>query len=107
MVEAPFDTHELLAVDLAADLAGVASVTEQSDGWVRFDLAGLACHDVLERLCNADTRGMAKGASTRTSIEHLGCFLVCRGDNEFSMTGPRSSAQSLHHAITTAMISVS
>lgn len=106
MVEAPFDTHETLGVDLAADFAGIASVTEQSDGWVRFDLSGSDVHAVFERLCPVDTRNMDVGGVTRTSIEHLGSFVINRGDDTFSITAPRSSAGSLHHALILAAKSV-
>lgn len=106
MVEAPHDSHENLAAELKAAVGDAGSVTEQTDGWVRFDLEGAASHDVLERLCNADTRAMAAGSATRSRIEHLGCFLVRRGAAHFSILGPRSSARSLHHALVTAARSV-
>ncbi len=103
MIEAPHDSHETLAAQVKAALGDTASVTEQTDGWVRFDLIGPRCHDVLERLCNADSRAMATGAATRTRLEHLGCFLICRvRDSHFSVLGPRSSAGSIHHALVTA-----
>jgi len=38
-VEAPFDTHELIADLLRAALGDAASITEQTDAWVAFDLA--------------------------------------------------------------------
>jgi len=107
MVEAPHDTHEDIAARLKAAVGDAASVTEQTDGWCRFDLDGPRCHDVLERLCNADTRRMAQGHATRTRLEHLGCFLICREkDRCFSVMGPRSSAGSIHHALTVAAASV-
>jgi len=50
---------------------------------------------------------MAQGQVTRTRLEHLGCFLICRTKNShFSVFGPRSSAGSLHHALTVAATSV-
>ncbi|MBK0327819.1 sarcosine oxidase, gamma subunit [Rhodobacteraceae bacterium F11138] len=103
MIEAPHDSHEDLATQIKAALGDTASVTEQTDGWVRFDLTGERCHDVLERLCNADSRSMPPGSATRTQLEHLGCFLIRRPqDSHFSVLGPRSSAGSLHHALETA-----
>lgn len=106
MIEAPHDTHESLAAQIKAALGDTASVTEQTDGWVRFDLQGERCHDVLERLCNADTRTMAPGSVTRTRLEHLGCLLIRRPqDDHFSVLGPRSSARSIHHALMTAATS--
>lgn len=103
MIEAPHESHENLAAQIKNALGEAASVTEQTDGWVRFDLTGAGCHDVLERLCNANTRAMTNGAVTRTRLEHLGCFVVCRVvDTHFSVMGPRSSAGSIHHGLVTA-----
>ena len=105
MIEAPHHTHEDLAAQIKAAVGDAGSVTEQTDGWVRFDLEGAHCPDVLELLCNADTRTMTPGTATRSRIEHLGCHLICRSAAHFSILGPRSSARSLHHALTTAAAS--
>lgn len=102
MIEAPHHSHENLAAQVKEAVQTAGSVTEQTDGWVRFDLVGPRCHDALELLCNADTRGMAANTTTRTRMEHLGCFLICRADGHFSVLGPRSSAGSLHHTLITA-----
>ncbi len=103
LIEAPHDSHENLADLVKAALGDAASVTEQTDGWVRFDLEGAECHAVLELLCNADTRRMKAGDATRTQLEHMACFVACRTqDMRFSVTGARSSAASLHHALVTA-----
>ncbi len=101
-VEAPLAGHELLANTLVINLKQTASVTEQTDGFVRFDLAGAGCSDVFERLCALDTRAMEKGAVARTSLEHSGCFVLCRANDHFSVYGPRSTAGSIHHALVTA-----
>lgn len=101
-VEAPIASHELLADTLVTGLKQTASITEQTDGWVRFDLAGKGCSDVFERLCILDTRTMKKGAVARTSLEHSGCFILCRASAHFSVYGPRSTAASIHHALVTA-----
>ena len=39
-------------------------------------------------------------------IEHLGCYLIKRRQGEVTLYGPRSSAQSLLHALETAATSV-
>lgn len=107
MVEAPFASHEDIATILKAALKSTASVTEQTDGWARFDIHGSAVPDVFERLCNLNIRAMEEGHATRTAIDHLGCIVICRKRAEhLSVLGPRSSAGSLHHAITTAAVSV-
>lgn len=103
MVEAPFATHEDLAVQLKAVTKANASITEQTDGWCRFDLKGDQLADVFERLCMANIRKMQAGDTTRTSIEHLGCFVILRDETHISVLGPRSSAASLHHALVTAI----
>ena len=103
MVEAPLATHEDLSRQIAAQANGAASVTEQTDAWCRFDLKGERLADVFERLCAADLRRFTGGEAVRTTIEHLGCFLICRSHGLVSVIGPRSSAESLHHALLTAL----
>ncbi len=104
MVMAPFASHEDLAARLKARVAGTASVTEQTDGWVCFDLTGPRVEDVMELLCVLDMRAMQAGDAARTVIHHLGCFVIRQRD-EVRLLGPRASAGSLHHAILTAMTS--
>lgn len=98
--EAPFASHEDIARIVKAGLGDTASVTEQTDGWVRFDLEGEAVLDLLERLCPLATRSMKTGAATRSIIEHMGCLVICReAGQRFSLIAPRSYAGSLHHAL--------
>ena len=101
MIEAPFDTHEDIVAYLKPAFGAAASISEQTDAWVRFDLTGPDLHAVFEVLCNLDTRAMRPGDGTRTVIEHLGCYVICRSAG-FTILGPRSSAKSLHHALVTA-----
>lgn len=102
LVEAPFESHELIAGMLSAALGDTASVTEQTDAWVAFDLAARDLSPLLERLCNVDFPAVAEGHATRTMIEHLGCYLVKHGLDAVRLYGPRSSAKSLLHALETA-----
>ena len=103
MIEAPFDTHEDLAARASEAAGDTASVTEQTDGWTRFDLSGARVTDVLERLTALDVHASESGTAQRTTVDHLGCFAVWRADGTVSVIGPRSSAGSLHHALLTAM----
>lgn len=104
LLEAPFVTHELMAHDLAIKLAGLAAITEQNDAFVRFDLAGDLCVDVLERLCAVNSQQMVAGNALHAAIEHMTCFIICRIEgNFFSILGTRSSAKSLHHALINAV----
>ena len=107
MIGAPMDTHEDLADQLKAKLGDAASVTEQSGAWVVFDVTGTGMADMCEILCNIPIRKMAAGDVQRTMIHQLGCFVIRRADAEhIRILGPRASAQSLHHALTTAATSV-
>ncbi|WP_299605547.1 sarcosine oxidase subunit gamma [uncultured Tateyamaria sp.] len=105
MLSADFDTHEDIAVHVKSHFSNTASVTEQTDAWTCFDLMGPRVNAVLELLCNIDLTGFDTGHATRTGIHHLGCFVI-RTDARQSVRiiGPRASAGSLHHAITTAMV---
>lgn len=106
IVGAPFDTHEDLAAQLVHRFGKTASITEQTDAWVTFDLRGDGMEAVMELLCPLNIRAMQTGDATRTSIHHLGCFVLRRDpSNWLRILGPRSSAGSLHHAIHSAMIS--
>lgn len=99
MVEAPFASHEDIRTHLLAAFADTASITEQTDAWVRFDLSGPNLPRLFEKLSNFDLATAPNGAATRTVIEHMGCYLVKRSATLVTVYGARSSAQSLHHAL--------
>lgn len=102
LVEAETDATDL-ASDLAAIFGAAASITDQSDAWVRFDITGRDVPAMLERLSAADTRLMQGGAAVRTPVHHMLCVLVCRDAGiGFTIYGPRASAPSLHHVLTAA-----
>jgi sarcosine oxidase subunit gamma len=103
-VEAPFASHELIADHLVAAFGPAASVTEQTDAWVAFDLAAPDLAPLLERLCNVDFPTAPPGHATRTVIEHLGCYLIKHGPGDARLYGPRSSAGSLVHALEVAAV---
>ncbi|MEP1352532.1 MAG: sarcosine oxidase subunit gamma [Tateyamaria sp.] len=106
LLSASFETHEDIAAQLKSKLGDTASVTEQTDAWCCFDLTGPDVHAVLELLCNIDLTRFETGHATRTSIHHLGCFVICLEKGQsVRIFGPRASAGSLHHAISTAMAS--
>jgi sarcosine oxidase subunit gamma len=104
-VEAPFATHETIADQLVAAFGLTASVTEQTDAWVPFDLAAPDLAPLLERLCNVDYPAAPLGHATRTVIEHLGCYLIKHAAGAARLYGPRSSGKSLLHALEVAAAS--
>lgn len=105
-VEAPFASHEDIADLLVAALGDAASVTEQTDAWVAFDLEAADLAPLLARLCNVDFPAAPEGLATRTVIDHLGCYLIRHGAGRVRLYGPRSSAASLLHALEVAAASV-
>ncbi|MGB7241396.1 MAG: sarcosine oxidase subunit gamma [Sulfitobacter sp.] len=105
MLMAPLPGYEMLAEAAIDAFKSKASITEQTGGWARFDVEGRDTFDLFERLCALPVRKMAPGDANRTRIEHLECFVICTASG-FSVLGPRSSAKSLHHALTTAASSV-
>ncbi|MGV8986942.1 MAG: sarcosine oxidase subunit gamma [Cypionkella sp.] len=106
MVEAPFASHEDIRAELLVLFGDAASITEQTDAWVRFDLAGEGLVRLFERLSNFDLASAPAGSATRTVMEHLGCYLIKRSEVLVTVYAPRSSAGSLHHALVVAAKSV-
>lgn len=107
IVGAPMETHETLADHLAEKFGNSASVTEQSGAWVCFDVRGTQMPNMMELLCPVPIRQMAAGDAHRTQIHQLGCFVIRRENTDHvRILGPRSSAKSLYHALTTAAHSV-
>lgn len=102
MVEAPYGIHPDLAGQIKTTCTDIASVTDQTGAWVRFDLSGENLPQVMERLCTLDMGMMQPGTARRSVIEHLGCYVILRAEKSCTIYGPRSSAQSLHHALVTA-----
>ncbi len=98
-VEAPFASHEDIAARLKAALGDTTSVTEQTDAWVRFDIAAPDLAPLFERLSNLDLARAPVGFASRTVIEHVGTYLVKRAAGEVVLYGPRSSAASLLHVL--------
>lgn len=101
MVEAPYATHEDIVAHLKPIFGEAASITEQTDAWVRFEIVG-PLQPLFERLCNLDLECFGPGSATRTVIEHLGVYAIRRAPDRMTVIGARSSAGSLHHAFLTA-----
>jgi sarcosine oxidase, subunit gamma len=102
MIEADFAAHENIEAELIGLFGGAASITEQTDAWVRFDVSASNLRPLFERLCNVDLEKSDDGFASRTVIEHIGCYLIKRSTALVTVYGPRSSAQSLLHVMETA-----
>ena len=106
MIMASFETNEDICDALIADFQSSASVTEQTDGWCYFSIVGEQVADMFEILCPIPIRRWTGGEATRSSIDHLGCFVLYKAPGDLAVIGPRSSAGSLHHALITAAAAV-
>lgn len=102
MIEADLAAHENIESELKLLLGDAASITEQTDAWVRFDVSAPNLPLLFERLCNVDLVKVADGFASRTVVEHIGCYLIKRSATKVTVYGPRSSAQSLLHVVETA-----
>jgi sarcosine oxidase, subunit gamma len=104
MVEADYASHADIVAALKPAFGDAASITEQTDAWVRFDVSG-DLEPLLARLCNVDFGRAAVGFATRTVMEHTGVYVI-RREACVTIYGPRSSAGSLLHAVEVAAKSV-
>jgi sarcosine oxidase subunit gamma len=98
-IEADFASHQDITAHLKPLFGDTASITEQTDAWVRFDVAGTGLAALFERLTNIDLVSLPDGFASRTVIEHLGVYLIKRSATEVVLYGPRSSALGLLHAL--------
>ena len=104
MIGAPIETYEDLTAQLTSRFGGTASITEQTDAWVCFDMRGDGIESVIQLCANVDIERMEVGDATRTVIHYMGVYVLRRDPaNWLRIFGPRSSAKSLHHALVTAM----
>ena len=94
------DADQEIAGALEAAFGPAASITEQTGGWVCLGVTGPVLPALFERLSAVDSAAMEPGHGTRTVIEHLGYYIICISAGQLRLFGPRSSAGSLHHALT-------
>ncbi|OYX42001.1 MAG: hypothetical protein B7Z02_13685 [Rhodobacterales bacterium 32-67-9] len=88
-----------------AGLAGIAALTDQSDGWARMQLAGPGAEAVLARLVPLDLSAAAfrVGAAARTGLNHMMLVLSRPTAESFDLMVFRSMAASAVHEIRQSM----
>lgn len=106
MIEAPGRADEDFAATLRLQAPG-CSVTEQTDGWVAFEITSAGgdapIRALMEKLVNIDTKTFGAGRATRTGLEHMGVFAIRRAADRLAIMGARSAAASLWQALATAV----
>jgi heterotetrameric sarcosine oxidase gamma subunit len=67
-----------MAQGVAADLDGIAAVTEQGDGWGLLRVEGARAAEVLARLCPVDLSAAAfpEGSAARAPVGHVAAILI-------------------------------
>ncbi|MCV2869252.1 sarcosine oxidase subunit gamma [Defluviimonas sp. WL0002] len=84
-------------------LAGLAALTDQTDGWARIRLEGPGAADVLARLVPLDLRAFAPGQAARSQLGHMMMILISPAPGIFDIMVFRSMAATavheLHHAM--------
>lgn len=96
--------------DFAAELAEFcpsSSVTEQTDGFVAFEIysdAGeVPIAALMQKLVNLDPSTFGQGTATRTGMEYMNVFVIRRAPERLAILGMRSAAETLWHVIETAI----
>ena len=88
------------ATELARNLAGIASVSDQSAAYVLFRIGGPKARDFLQRGAFIDLEDSAfgLGASAVTVVGHIGViFWLADDGSSFELAVPRSFVASFRH----------
>ncbi len=104
MIEAEGRGNDDFAAALKAEVHG-CSVTEQTDGWVAFEIAAqnvAALEALMQKSVNLDPASLSSGAAARTGLEHMGVYLIRRSETQLAVMGMRTFAEALWHALATA-----
>jgi len=103
MVEAEARAEEDFAAELKT-LCPACSVTEQTDGWAAIEItadSAATIQSLLERLVNVNAADFGAGSATRTTLEHMGVYVIRRAPDHLAILGMRSLTGSLWHALAT------
>ncbi|MER8627768.1 hypothetical protein NKH35_29610 [Mesorhizobium sp. M1143] len=105
MFEAPGSADEDFAANLKEAACG-CSVTEQTGGWVAFEIVSVAgtkpIEALLAKLINIDLADFGPGRATRTVLENMTCVVIRRSATHVAVLGARSFAASLWYVLETA-----
>lgn len=94
----------LIGATVPETMQEVALITDQSDGWVAWQVCGLRAEQVLARVIPVDLAeaSFPKGSTARTVCGHMMVSVTRVGEDRFEIMGFRSMAQSLVHEIVQA-----
>ena len=91
-----FISDEIKFKDLVSAFENNASITDQTGGWVIFNIEGKSCRPLFEKLLTVDLDGFDKGKVIRTSIASINCFVLCKSKfDEYNIVCPISFYESM------------
>ena len=94
-------TDKIKFKDLILSFENNASITDQTGGWIIFNIEGEACRSLLERLLTVDLDSFDKGSVIRTSIASINCFIICKSKfDEYNIVCPISYYETMKLRLT-------
>ena len=73
-----FILGDVEAKSIISSFNPIASITNQTGGWVCFNLSGQHSKSLFEKLVVFDIDSFKEGEVTRTSINKINCFVLCK-----------------------------
>ena len=64
--------------DLTSTFDGLASITDQTGGWLSFKISGKGSIHLFEKLITINLENFNEGNVIRTSISKINCFVFCK-----------------------------
>ena len=64
--------------DLTSTFDDLASITDQTGGWLTFKTRGKGCIHLFEKLVTINLENFNEGNVIRTSISKVNCFVLCK-----------------------------
>ena len=68
--------------DLTSTFDGLASITDQTGGWLSFKISGKGSTHLFEKLITINLENFNEGNVIRTSIGKINCFVFCKKKGE-------------------------
>ena len=64
--------------DLTSTFDGLASITDQTGGWLSFKISGKGSIFLFEKLISINLENFNEGNVIRTSVSKINCFVLCK-----------------------------
>ena len=64
--------------DLTSTFDDLASITDQTGGWLTFKISGKGCIHLFEKLITINLENFNEGNVIRTSVSKINCFVLCK-----------------------------